>query len=198
MPGCINQIMVGSVCQDCWDHRVGVRAALPELWVRLHSRLAKGSQGPSEGLSRPRPGSRPPLQVHVLDTLLAVPLRLAFWANETLAGRGSVGVEGQRPGHVLTAAIHILDSLDESLRWTDEAWDYLVSLGQQHRRMTVLIGLEPTTTRLATPCPSCDQHVVPLWRDAKREVVTCTVCSDVFPDAVWIGRLLAEAARYGQ
>lgn len=191
--GCVNEVEMGQVCQDCWDGRIQLRASLPELWLRLHSRLPKGGQGPSEGLSRPRPGSRPPLQIHILDTLRRVPYQLAGWANACLATTGPMITDARRAGHVLTEAVHVLQCEDETLHYTHVAGEYLAALAWLHRHMTLLIGLEPVVTRLATPCPACDQHVVPLYRDARRAAVTCTVCGSVSPDAVWIGRLLREA-----
>lgn len=200
MDGCVNDTP-WQVCEACWRNREVLRRDLPERWLRLHALLPAGAGGAAGGaaevLSRPAPGSRPPLQVHVLDTLAMVARRLAGWANICLEACGepaTLSVGQRRTGNLLTEAVAVLDSRDEVLREGWLAGRYVATLVHVHRVMTVLIGLEPTVTRLATPCPSCGQRTVPLYRDARRAAVTCVVCTAISPDAVWIGRMLTEAA----
>lgn len=197
MDGCVNDTP-WQVCDGCWRNREVLRRDLPERWLRLHAQLPGAAGGVAEVVvARPAPGSRPPLAVHVLDTLAMVARRMAGWANICLTECGepaALSVSYRRTGNLLTEAVAILDSRDEVLREGWLAARYVAALVHVHRVMTVLIGLEPTVTRLATPCPSCGQRTVPLYRDARRAAVTCVVCTAISPDAVWIGRMLTEAA----
>lgn len=192
--GCLNETDgYSAVCEDCWMRRHSLRRDLPELWLRLHGTLGKGSQGLAEGLSRPRPGSRPPLQVHTLDTLAMVVRRLVGWADACLGEDGPLETARRRQGNILTEAIAVLDRCDDVLRRSPAAHRYVDALARLHQRMTLLVGLEPTKTRLAAPCSACGQTIVPLYRDAERQTVTCTICGGITPDAVWIGVLLTDA-----
>jgi hypothetical protein len=194
--GCINDTDgFSTCCSSCWGNRLLIRVQLPGLWLRLHGQLPRGAAGLSEGVSRPRPGSRPPLQVHILDALSAVVRRLVGWADACLGMEGPLETEHRRQGVILLDAMVALDRHDEALRTSSAACRYVMALGQMHRQMTLLVGLEPSRTRLPMPCPACDQKFVPLYRDSERQCVTCTLCSHVAPDAVWIGRLLNDAAR---
>lgn len=195
--GCLNETDGYSpVCSSCWMARHAVRGELPDLWVGLHGKLGgKGGGGLGMGLSRPRPGSRPPLQVHILDVLSTVVRRLVGWADVCLGEGGPLPTQGRRPGNILTEALSVLDRSDAELRTNPAAHVYVETLARLHSQMTILIGLEPTQTRIEAPCPSCGQAIVPLYRDADRQAVTCTLCATVTPDAAWIGHVLQVAAR---
>jgi hypothetical protein len=195
--GCINATDGFSlVCSDCWARRHNLRADIPRLWEELRGELGGGSSGLGEGLSRPRPGSRPPLQLHVLDTLAAVVRRLVGWADACLDAERLAPLETEqcRQSYLIVAATAVLDRHDEVLRTSPAVHRYLAALSDAHRRLTLLIGLEPTMTRLAMPCSACEQRVVPLFRDSTRQCVTCTVCLHVTPDSVWVGHLLDGVA----
>lgn len=185
--GCIRPAGAGGVCDECWIRRSVLLRDIPELWVRLHGELEKGGQGLAEGLCRPRPGSRPPLVVSVLDLLALVPRRLAGWAYQI---EPIEWYQGEAWGRLLMTAVRTLRAGDEVLRGSPAAYRYLGTLAYLHLRMTRAVSDSARIRKLDAPCMACGQRQLPLYHDSDTATVTCTSCCHVAAYDTWAQWLL--------
>lgn len=187
-----------NVCDDCWDGRVAIRAALPQLWFGLHNVLAPGSTGMQQEPPATNPvKSKPPLQICVLDTLHEVPTAMAYWANGVLAGVGlpMLEREGLRWGVLLTKAILVLESSDYTLRLHYQARLYLAEMITLSRRMMMLSTLDPLVSRIKAPCPSCSNAKMPLLRDTITQRVVCPACRQGWERESFMAVVMAKAGK---
>lgn len=189
-----------NVCADCWDNRTALLRPIPELWLRLHGQLPKGSQGPSEAVSRPRPGSRPPLQICVLDAIASAPVVLSGWMDEALRLQGRLPVArlAMRWGARLSKAHSMLLAIDGVFYGQPEALQYLLDIASLHRRLTSLNGLEATAVRLSAPCPSC--HIPnALYHHQQQRLIRCSRgrCGARWSESAYSDHILAQYAARG-
>jgi ribosomal protein S27E len=175
--GCasVSTVRLGGVCDECWDERVPVLAALPPLWHDLHNVLPPGSKKASEDIAHAAPGPRLPLNYLALDALRYVPLGLASWAAIVHKRKGlPVLPDSTRWAHRLSRAMAVLTHSDAELRYSTLSGDYLNELAYMRRLMTRLTGLEPLVHMLQAPCPHCNRRN--LVRHNGEDSVRCITC----------------------
>lgn len=165
------------VCDDCWSRRGRILTQVPALWAELHGHLPPGQRGMSEFVSHSGSGgSRLPVNVAVLDTLLSIPRTLHEWANVCRHQRGYdvVSPDGMRWSRLLCAAVIDLESFDEELHYSESGVEYLVCLFNGFHRMLSLGGLAKLVHRMFAACPECGRREL-VRRNGFADVI-CSRC----------------------
>lgn len=140
------------VCTGCQQQTATALAALPGLWAALADRLDPGRTG-SSGSRHAAPGSRPPVDLGIVDLRGEVLMVLDSWARAVSEDAGE-----ELPERWEDPAAGPARWLRWRLDWAARSWaaadDLVREITDLHRRAHGRVGGEPQerTVRLACPC----------------------------------------------
>jgi len=171
----------GACCDDCWNDRRNLLAALPDLYVMTYAMLTPGSrQQEINTIHVPAIDPAAPINLVAHDTLELGYARLSGWAvyASQRAGKIPPDLKVYTSGRGFLTVVQTLLAYDHKLALGGFAGSYVMDVWTAYRRLVVqCVSTEPR--HLEPPCPDCGAATL-ITRHAD-EYAMCLTCGNRWP-----------------
>ena len=184
-------------CSTCLRAAKADIFALPDDYLDLANLIMRTAGHSDEVIARPKPGSRPNIDLGVDEHLRRLVWTIALIEGKLRDAQGlpDTGVGGVRPGFLTArAAAYLgnnifalailpptwsyLDGLDREPVYRDGV-DHILVLRQAHERVRAYVGLTDKLIKLPGACPGCNRPA--LLRMDGGDTVWCEACNRDWP-----------------